>query len=331
MLVHIYLTHIKKIYNHKNKLVLHKIWLLFLMLFIASCNNMEKELSRVISCNTKDGFVPSARAYRIYNTFYQNDSLYILHGEGTDVYSLSIKCEDKRRKLRSKCTRESCEQFVYSFDLSIKVIASKGIDDFLTFKLKRNDTTLWSCSDENYDLYFGNSYFIVNENLVLMSAFYKDKLFDELEGDVVILLDNHCRYTLIDSITRYTYFHSPYKNKVRMIKGFDNKKDRSYALLFDKQGLIKKIPAPNFKYNYNSGFFYSDSVLLSVTGGYNDRNVKIQKYQIINDTLRFVEYLPYEVYFDESVNNVKDYIFPCGENACLYRDDKMEVEKIKYK
>lgn len=292
---------------------------------------MDNELSKVITCNTNDGFVPFARAYRIYNAFYQNDSLYILHGEGTDVYSLPIKCEDKRRKLRRKCKREWCEEFAFSFDLSLKIFSSTDFSDSSTKFLQRNDATLWSCSDKNYDLYFGNSYFIINENLVLMSAFYKDKLFDELEGNVVILLDNHCRYTLIDSITRYTYFHSPYKNKVRMIKGFDNKKDRSYALFFDKQGLIKKIPAPNFKYNYNSGFFYSDSVFLSVTGGYNDRNVKIQKYQIINDTLRFVEYLPYELYFDDYVNTVRDYIFPCGDDPCLYRYDKVKVEKIKYK
>src|SRR5574344_1905361 len=190
MLVHIYLTHIRKICNRRNKLVLHKIWLLFLMLFIASCNNMEKELSRVISCNTKDGFVFSARAYRIYNTFYQNDSLYIVHGEGTDVYSLPVKCEDKRRILRSKCTREWCEEFTYSFYLSLRMFSNTDLYGSSTKFLQRNDTTLWSCSDKDNDLHFGGSrYFIINEDLVLMNAFYRDKLHDELNGDVVMLVD----------------------------------------------------------------------------------------------------------------------------------------------
>lgn len=301
------------------------------MLFIASCNNMEKELSRVISCNTKDGFVFSARAYRIYNAFYENDSLYILHGEGTDVYSLPIKCENKRRKLRSKCTRDSCERLVFSFDFSLRWFSHTDIYRSSTKFLQYNDVALWNCSDKNYDLYFGGKFFIINENLILISAFYKDKLYDELNGDVVMLVNNHCDYTLLDSISTFDYIHSPYKDKERALLGYNKKHKELYALLFDKNGLKKRIPVLNFKYNFNSGSFYSDSVFLSVTGGYNDRNVKIQKHQIINDTLRFVEYLPYEVYFDESVNNVRDYIFPCGDDPCLYRYDKEIFEKIKYK
>lgn len=295
------------------------------MVLLVSCNDIDEDLNLVLKCNSDDA---ASGSYRFDYAFYQNDSLYVIFLKGTDIYSLPIKCEDKRRKLNNKS-----ERFVLSFDFSIKMIEGRNRNDFLYFSLQRNGTTLWSCSEKDIGQnILAEPILILNDSLVVTNFSFKDKFFDDSYGYAFALVDNNCRYNLLEEHFQYPFkIYSSKKSKYIMFTTRDSRTLEAYLLLFDKQGLIKKIPAPNFKYNYNSGSFYSDSVFLSVTGGYNDRNVKIQKYQIINDTLRFVEYLPYELYFDDYVNTVRDYIFPCGDDPCLYRYDKVKVEKIKYK
>lgn len=300
------------------------------MVLLVSCSDIDEDINLILKCNDDD---VTRGLYRLDYAFYQNDSLYILHGEGTDVYSLPIKCEDKRRKLRSKCTRESCEQFVLSFDFSLRVFEGRNTNDFLYFRLQRNDTTLWSCSEKDIGQnILAEPILILNDSLVVTDFSFPDKFFDDSYGDAFALVDNNCRYNLLESHFQYPFgVYSSKKSKYIMFTTRDSRSLEQFVLLFNQKGLAKLLPAINLKYNYNSGSFYSDSVLLSITGGYNDRNVKIQKHQIINDTLRLVEYLPYELYFDDYVNTVRDYIFPCGDDACLYRYDKKQVEKIKYK
>jgi hypothetical protein len=294
------------------------------MVLLVSCNDIDEDLNLVLKCNSDDA---ASGSYRFDYAFYQNDSLYVIFLKGTDIYSLPIKCEDKRRKLNNKS-----ERFVLSFDFFLKVFGGRNANDSLYFSLKRNDSTLWSCANSDFDRnVLTNPEFIINDSLVVLELYFLDKSCEDPDCDAVALVNTKCHYNLIALSSQSIYIHSPYKDKERILLSVNQGNKQKHALLFDKYGFIKKIPVLNHDYNYNSGSFYSDSVFLSVTGGYNDRNVKIQKYQIINDTLRFVEYLPYELYFDDYVNTVRDYIFPCGDDPCLYRYDKVKVEKIKYK
>jgi len=300
----------KKICNHRSKKAVYKLVVLIGAFLLASCNDMEDDLNKVFKCYLEKPFY-------LYNAFYKNDSLYVLDGCGTDVYSLPIECQDKRSELR-----ENEEEFLFPFDENLKLIYTyDSLFNNRGYIMKYGNKTLWTCPEKRGAEKLIRPVHIVNKDTVLFVS------RDSSDVSKSILLNNDCMTSLVDSVGAAFEMLSPVTSKTRLVGNFKNE-----GLIFDNEKLVKKIPFESkFIYYLNNGSFYSDPVLLTVYINENENWAKIQKHEIINDTLRFTGYLPYQLHYIQRVRSSMDYIFPCGNDACLYRDDAKTIEKIKYR
>src|SRR5574344_152818 len=290
---------------------------LYLVIVLMSCKDIERDVSKVLSCNPPN--LPQG-PYIISRAYYQDDSLRIESYDWVDVYSLPIECKARRIWNRTS------EVNLRTFDSTLKYPEEEigGLRHILN---NRGDT-LWSCPDSINDMKLVSPVFFLDKN----NVFYDVAKDTSLQG--LAIIDDRCNFSSFYEIrTIWEWiWGTPLNTKYVLLFGTKTDDNSDAAILIDRQGSRKMISCPkNFLRSGSFGYYFSYPVLLLGDFDKKSGKVLIKKYEIRDGSFHFVGYLPYELSYYDSFAGIVDYIFPCGEDACLHRKRMWwQAEKIRY-
>lgn len=289
---------------------------LYLVIVLMSCKDIERDVSKVLSCNPPN--LPQG-PYIISRAYYQDDSLRIESYDWVDVYSLPIECKARRIWNRTS------EVNLRTFDSTLKYPEEET--GGLRHILNNRGDTLWSCPDSINDMKLVSPVFFLDKNNVFYDV--RTKTF-EYE---LTIIDSTCEIASsfkIKYVWNNAAGYSLNADKYLLL-GMKEGEMRT-TLLIDRSGTYLEVPFPDSSLGWGSfGYYFSYPVLL--LGDFDKKSGKalIKKYEIRDGSFHFVGYLPYELSYYDSFAGIVDYIFPCGEDACLHRKRMWwQAEKIRY-
>jgi len=289
---------------------------LYLVFVLMSCKDIERDVSKVLSCNPPN--LPQG-SYVISRAYYQDDSLHIESYDWVDVYSLPIQCKERKR-IRNGAS----EVNLHAFDSTLKYPEEET--GGLRHILNNRGDTLWSCPDSIDDMKLVSPVFFLDKNNVFYDV--ENKPF-EYE---LVIIDSTCKIAASFKIKDVwnNVGHSLNVDKYLLLG--TKQGEKRTTLLIDRRGTYLEVPFPDSSLGwYSFGYYFSYPVLL--LGDFDKKSGKalIKKYEIRDGSFHFVGYLPYELSYYDSFAGIVDYIFPCGEDACLHRKRMWwQAEKIRY-
>lgn len=282
---------------------------------LMACNDIERDVSEVLSCNPPNR--PQG-PYFISRAYYRNDSLYIESANWVDIYSLPIQCKEKRR-IRNRASEDNVPAFDSTLKYPYGTKAPRSI-------LNNRGDTLWSCPDS------------INNKELIVPEFFLDKnnVFYEVETKPfeyeLVIIDSICRIASSFKIKDVWNKAGHSLNAGKYLLLGTKEGEKPTTLLIDRRGAYLEVPFPDSSLGcYSFGYYFSYPILL--LGDFDKKRGKalIKKYEIRDGSFRFVGYLPYELSYYSSFTGIEDRVFPCGKNACLqHRRMWWQTEKIKY-